>query len=210
MEEYKGSPAHDAGLLAAAQAVEHYEITRYGTLRTWAEELGHDEAVTLLQETLDEEEATDEALTSARGIGRQSAGRSGLIRDGPRDEASPPGLLQPQNPASAGFFCQKCRSFRLAIRRDAIHIPSAGWRIVWPGKVLQLRDRGGESEKITINLGYVDLGRIDLLVQEGFYSNRTDFIRTAIRNQLSTQDDAVTESIVRHTLGTRAARLQSG
>ena len=50
--------------------------------------------------------------------------------------------------------------------------------------VRQLRERGGESEKITINLGYVDLGRIDLLVQEGFYSNRTDFIRTAIRNQL--------------------------
>jgi len=50
----------------------------------------------------------------------------------------------------------------------------------------QLRDKGGESEKITINLGYVDLGRIDLLVQEGFYSNRTDFIRTAIRNQLTT------------------------
>ena len=69
-----------------------------------------------------------------------------------------------------------------------------------PGKLLQLRDRAGESEKITINLGYVDLGRIDLLVQEGFYSNRTDFIRTAIRNQLSTQDEAVSGSIVRHTL----------
>ena len=68
------------------------------------------------------------------------------------------------------------------------------------GRVVQLRDKGNESEKITINLGYVDLGRIDLLVQEGFYSNRTDFIRTAIRNQLSTQGDAVTESIVRHTL----------
>jgi Arc/MetJ-type ribon-helix-helix transcriptional regulator len=59
------------------------------------------------------------------------------------------------------------------------------------GKVVQLRDRGNDSEKITINLGYVDLGRIDLLVQEGFYSNRSDFIRAAIRNQLSTQDDAV-------------------
>ena len=68
------------------------------------------------------------------------------------------------------------------------------------GNVLQLREKGGESEKITINLGYVDLGRIDLLVQEGFYSNRTDFIRTAIRNQLSAQADAVTQSIVRHTL----------
>jgi Arc/MetJ-type ribon-helix-helix transcriptional regulator len=65
---------------------------------------------------------------------------------------------------------------------------------------LQLREKGGDSEKITINLGYVDLGRIDLLVREGFYSNRTDFIRTAIRHQLSMQGDAVTESIVRHTL----------
>ena len=63
MKEYKGSPALDAGLLAAAQAVEHYEISRYGTLRTWAEELGLDDAASLLQETLDEEEATDEALT---------------------------------------------------------------------------------------------------------------------------------------------------
>jgi Arc/MetJ-type ribon-helix-helix transcriptional regulator len=68
------------------------------------------------------------------------------------------------------------------------------------GNVVPLRDRGGESEKITINLGFVDLGRIDLLVHEGFYSNRTDFIRTAIRNQLSAQAEAVTASIVRHTL----------
>ncbi len=63
MDEYKGSPALDAGLLAAAQAVEHYEISRYGTLATWAEELGLDKAVALLEETLDEEESTDEALT---------------------------------------------------------------------------------------------------------------------------------------------------
>jgi ferritin-like metal-binding protein YciE len=63
MEEYKGSPALDAGLLAAAQAVEHYEISRYGTLRTWAGELGLNEAVTLLEATLKEEKATDEALT---------------------------------------------------------------------------------------------------------------------------------------------------
>ena len=53
--------ALDAGLLAAAQAVEHYEISRYGTLRTWAKELGHPDASSLLQETLDEEEATDQA-----------------------------------------------------------------------------------------------------------------------------------------------------
>ena len=60
--------------------------------------------------------------------------------------------------------------------------------------------RGGESEKITINLGYVDLGRIDLLVQDGFYSNRTDFIRTAIRNHLGAHAAEVSQSIERHTL----------
>lgn len=64
----------------------------------------------------------------------------------------------------------------------------------------QLRDKGVETEKITINLGYVDLGRIDLLVQEGFYSNRTDLIRTAIRNQLSAHSNDVAQSIDRHTL----------
>jgi len=63
MEEYKGCEALDAGLLAAAQAVEHYEISRYGTLRTWAEELGLEDAAGLLQETLDEEKETDESLT---------------------------------------------------------------------------------------------------------------------------------------------------
>jgi ferritin-like metal-binding protein YciE len=63
MKEYKGSPALDAGLLAAAQAVEHYEISRYGTLRTWAQELGLNEAVRLLDQTLDEEKKTDAALT---------------------------------------------------------------------------------------------------------------------------------------------------
>jgi ferritin-like metal-binding protein YciE len=62
--EYKGMPALDAGLLAAAQAVEHYEISRYGTLRTWAEELGLSDAAALLEETLKEEKATDAALTT--------------------------------------------------------------------------------------------------------------------------------------------------
>ena len=57
MKEYKGSPALDAGLLAAAQAVEHYEITRYGTLKTWAEELGLEDAVELLDATLRGREA---------------------------------------------------------------------------------------------------------------------------------------------------------
>lgn len=63
MSEYKGSPALDAGLLAAAQAVEHYEISRYGTLRAWAKELGLSEAASLLEQTLKEEKMTDEALT---------------------------------------------------------------------------------------------------------------------------------------------------
>ena len=57
-----------------------------------------------------------------------------------------------------------------------------------------------DSEKITINLGYVDLGQVELLVQEGFYSNRTDFIRTAIRNQLDRHGDTVKASVVRHQL----------
>lgn len=64
MEEYDGSPALDAGLLAAAQAVEHYEISRYGTLATWANELGLSDASKLLRQTLAEEKKTDEALTS--------------------------------------------------------------------------------------------------------------------------------------------------
>jgi ferritin-like metal-binding protein YciE len=63
MKEYKGSPALDAGLVSAAQSVEHYEISRYGTLRRWAEEMGLNEAVELLEQTLEEEKATDEALT---------------------------------------------------------------------------------------------------------------------------------------------------
>src|SRR6185312_4517698 len=63
LKEYKGMPALDAGLLAAAQAVEHYEISRYGTLRTWASELGLSRSVKLLDATLAEEKKTDEALT---------------------------------------------------------------------------------------------------------------------------------------------------
>jgi Ribbon-Helix-Helix transcriptional regulator family len=59
------------------------------------------------------------------------------------------------------------------------------WSPTLAGNVHRLRDRPGETEKITVNIGYVDLGHIDLLVNEGFYSNRTDLIRTAIRNQLA-------------------------
>ena len=74
MKSYKNSPALDAGLLAAAQAVEHYEISRYGTLRTWAEELGLEEAAELLEATLREEKETDETLTQiAKQVVNQEA-----------------------------------------------------------------------------------------------------------------------------------------
>jgi Arc/MetJ-type ribon-helix-helix transcriptional regulator len=69
-----------------------------------------------------------------------------------------------------------------------------------PGNVHELRPKTPETEKITINLGFVDLGHIDLMVQEGFYSNRTDFIRTAIRNQIERHSDAVKQSTARKNL----------
>ncbi|HBM59654.1 CopG family transcriptional regulator [Salipiger marinus] len=68
------------------------------------------------------------------------------------------------------------------------------------GSVSQIRDRHPDSEKLTLNLGFVDLGRIDLLVQEGFYSNRSDFIRTAIRRQLDSHGGVVERSIERHSM----------
>jgi Arc/MetJ-type ribon-helix-helix transcriptional regulator len=64
----------------------------------------------------------------------------------------------------------------------------------------ELRPKTGETEKITINLGVIDLGQIDLLVQEGFYSNRTDLIRTAIRNQLATHAEVVKQTVTRKTM----------
>jgi len=68
-----------------------------------------------------------------------------------------------------------------------------GWSVMAPSEL-------EKTEKITINLGLVDLGQIDLLVREGFYSNRTDFIRTAIRNQLASRAGAVEQSVARRTL----------
>ena len=68
------------------------------------------------------------------------------------------------------------------------------------GNVHELRPKTTDSEKITINLGYVDLGHIDLLVQEGFYSNRTDFIRTAIRNQIERHADVVRQAVTRKSV----------
>jgi Arc/MetJ-type ribon-helix-helix transcriptional regulator len=67
-------------------------------------------------------------------------------------------------------------------------------------KVHELRPKAGDAEKITINMGFVDLGQIDLLVQEGFYSNRTDFIRTAIRSHLATHAEVVKQAAARKTL----------
>ncbi len=69
-----------------------------------------------------------------------------------------------------------------------------------PASIHDIRSKTPDTEKITINLGFVDLGHIDLMVQEGFYSNRTDFIRTAIRNQLDRHADVVKQTVVRKTL----------
>jgi Arc/MetJ-type ribon-helix-helix transcriptional regulator len=66
--------------------------------------------------------------------------------------------------------------------------------------VQELRPRTGDTEKITINVGYVDLGHVDLLVQDGFYSNRTDFIRTAIRNQLERHSEVTKRSVARNNV----------
>jgi Arc/MetJ-type ribon-helix-helix transcriptional regulator len=70
-----------------------------------------------------------------------------------------------------------------------------------PSNVHQLRPKaGGDTEKVTINLGYIDLGHIDLLVHDGFYSNRTDFIRTAIRNQIERHAESAKQSVARQRL----------
>jgi ferritin-like metal-binding protein YciE len=77
MDEYKGSPALDAGILAVAQAIEHYEITRYGTLAAWAKQLGNTEAEQLLRETLAEEEKTDKLLSELAEATINAAAESG-------------------------------------------------------------------------------------------------------------------------------------
>jgi Arc/MetJ-type ribon-helix-helix transcriptional regulator len=80
-----------------------------------------------------------------------------------------------------------------------IHVDGLGM-VSMANNVREFRPKTSDSEMITINLGYVDLGHVDLLVQEGFYSNRTDFIRTAIRNQLDRHHDSVKQSVARHQL----------
>jgi Arc/MetJ-type ribon-helix-helix transcriptional regulator len=74
-----------------------------------------------------------------------------------------------------------------------------GW-ILMADTIRELRPKGADSEKITINLGFVDLGHIDLLVQDGFYANRTDFIRTAIRNQIERHGETVRKSVTRSAM----------
>jgi len=75
-----------------------------------------------------------------------------------------------------------------------------GWNMDKQTTLSTPRPRAGDSEKITINLGPVDLGQIDLLVEEGFYSNRTDLIRTAIRNQLAVHAQVVQDTVTRRSL----------
>ena len=74
------------------------------------------------------------------------------------------------------------------------------WMFSLTDNVRELRPRTSDTEKITVNLGYVDLGHVDLMVQEGFYSNRADFIRTAIRNQLERHADIVRQATARNSL----------
>jgi ferritin-like metal-binding protein YciE len=97
MEEYKDTPALDAGLLAAAQAVEHYEITRYGTLRRWAEMMGMPEAAKLLDETLQEESQTDEELTM---LADRSVNEEAMQAEGMREERQKNGKGERQKSAS--------------------------------------------------------------------------------------------------------------
>jgi Arc/MetJ-type ribon-helix-helix transcriptional regulator len=82
----------------------------------------------------------------------------------------------------------------------AIHTDGIRMVAIMADNVHELRPKPADTEKITINLGYVDLGHVDLMVQEGFYSNRTDFIRTAIRNQLERHADVVKRSMARKSL----------
>jgi Arc/MetJ-type ribon-helix-helix transcriptional regulator len=85
------------------------------------------------------------------------------------------------------------------IHMDGVILP---WDIQMAGTTMMTTTaaKASDTEKITINLGLIDLGQIDLLVHEGFYSNRTDFIRTAIRNHLATHAEAVRQAVVRKTL----------
>ena len=87
----------------------------------------------------------------------------------------------------------KSKTAAIAVKREVAHFDQ-------PSDKLSSKPNDRISEKITINMGFVDLGQVDLLVSEGFYGNRTDFIRTAIRNQIGTHADAVKQVVARKTL----------
>lgn len=109
-------------------------------------------------------------------------------------------LIRGRNHADINGSCGNLCS-RIFWNPDTIH--QEGFQLTGDVKIVSAprnREGRGESEKITLNLGHVDLGRIDLLVKEGFYSNRSDFIRTAIRNQLVTHSQVLEQGIERHTL----------
>src|SRR3982750_4846860 len=91
-----------------------------------------------------------------------------------------------------------CSWFNVAIHMDGMQMATKATKVI--RDAVEARAKIGETEKLTINLGVVDLGQIDLLVQEGFYSNRTDLIRTAIRNQLAVHTDEIKRTLARRTL----------
>jgi hypothetical protein len=121
MKEFKDVPALDAGLLAAAQAVEHYEIARYGTLKTWAGELGLNEAVNLLEMTLCEEKKTDEALTKL-ALSEVISTRRRLDAD--RKSFPPRGLSQRLRSLSAPYI--ECGRAASACRAQHAYSPAVG------------------------------------------------------------------------------------
>jgi ferritin-like metal-binding protein YciE len=115
MKEFKGAPALDAGLLAAAQAVEHYEIARYGTLKTWAAELGLNQAVKLLDTTLGEEKKTDETLTKL-GERSQPTRAGGVTRGLPRHQRSLSALYTGSGRAASACRCPSSDELHTASR----------------------------------------------------------------------------------------------
>jgi Arc/MetJ-type ribon-helix-helix transcriptional regulator len=129
---------------------------------------------------------------------------------GPRPTDGALGPARPDTPIapSRPSFCTPDGQFADSLRHSLEWRPKHPYTIhtdvIWMVKMTQnvheLRPKPPETEKITINLGYVDLGHVDLMVQDGFYSNRTDFIRTAIRNQLERHADVVRQSTARKSL----------
>jgi ferritin-like metal-binding protein YciE len=102
IKDYKGEPACDAALICAAQKVEHYEIASYGTLCTWAEVLEQDDALELLQETLEEEKTTDERLTELAESASNMEAEAGEEEESESDQSEKPRSKRAQMPETAG------------------------------------------------------------------------------------------------------------